>query len=203
MGFISNIKRNLLIRGFVSTYQRYIIRRSQFGYMAPSARITPPCSLSGAKNISFEEGCVIDGNSLLYATNAKIVFKKYVVSAKGLHIVTGDHERRVGRFCATITEAEKDHNKNLDRDVVVEDDVWFGLNVTVMPGVIVGRGSTIGAESVVTKSIPPYCIAVGSPAKPIKFYWTIDQIMEHEAKLYPESKRFTREELEAHRDCLK
>ena len=203
MKIIYKLKRNLLLRGFISIIHRYFVRKSQFGEFGYGARITPPCSLSNSKNIYLGEGCVIDGNSLLYATNAKIVFKKYVVSARGLHIVTGDHERRVGRFCATITEAEKDHSKQLDRDVVIEDDVWFGLNVTVMPGVIVGRGSTIGAESVVTKSIPPYCIAVGSPAKPIKFYWTIDQIMEHEAKLYPESKRFTREELEAHRACLK
>lgn len=197
-----NLRKNLLIRGVVSAFQRYFIRRSQFGYMANTARITPPFSLSGAKNISFDEGCVIDSNSLLYATNAKIVFKKYVVSAKGLHIVTGAHERRVGRFCATITESEKDHSKKLDADVIIEEDVWFGLNVTVMPGVVVGRGSTIGAGSVVTKSIPPYCIAVGSPAKPIKFYWTIDQILEHESALYPENERFCRHELEMHRTCL-
>ena len=138
---------------------------------------------------------MIDANSLLYATNAKIIFKKHVVSAEGLHIVTGAHERRIGRFCATITEDEKDHSKKLDADVVIEEDVWFGLNVLVMPGVVIGRGATVGAGSVVTKSIPPYCVAAGIPAKPIKFYWTIDEIIEHEAKLYPQNERYTQEEL--------
>lgn len=199
MSFVLFFKRNLLIRGFVSLYKRYFVRKSCFGAFGKDARITPPCSLSGTNNIFFGEGCVIDANALLYATNAKIIFKNYVVSAKGLHIVTGAHERRIGRYCATITEAEKDHSKKLDADVIVEEDVWFGLNVHVMPGVTIGRGSSIGAGSVVTKSIPPYCVAVGVPAKPVKFYWTIEQILEHEAMLYPESERYTREQLESYR----
>ena len=45
--------------------------------------------------------------------------------------------------------------------------------------------STVAAGAVVTKSLPPYGICGGVPAKPIKFYWTIDQILEHEEKLYP------------------
>lgn len=47
-----------------------------------------------------------------------------------------------------------------------------------------------------SKSTPPYSISGGVPAKVIKFYWTIDQILEHEAKLYPEEERYTREQLE-------
>lgn len=195
MSIVYAIKRNLFIRGVVALFRRYLIRKSQFGAFGKDARITPPCSLSGSKNIYFGEGCVIDANSLLYATNAKIIFKKHVVSAEGLRIVTGAHERRIGRFCATITEDEKDHSKKLDADVVIEEDVWFGLNVLVMPGVVIGRGATVGAGSVVTKSIPPYCVAAGIPAKPIKFYWTIDEIIEHEAKLYPQNERYTQEEL--------
>lgn len=195
MSIVYVIKRNLFIRGVVALFRRYLIRKSQFGAFGKDARITPPCSLSGSKNIYFGEGCVIDANSLLYATNAKIIFKKHVVSAEGLRIVTGAHERRIGRFCATITEDEKDHSKKLDADVVIEEDVWFGLNVLVMPGVVIGRGATVGAGSVVTKSIPPYCVAAGIPAKPIKFYWTIDEIIEHEAKLYPQNERYTQEEL--------
>lgn len=52
--------------------------------------------------------------------------------------------------------------------VVIEDDVWLGEKVTVMPGVHIGRGAVIGANSVVTKDIPAYAIAVGSPARVIK-----------------------------------
>jgi acetyltransferase-like isoleucine patch superfamily enzyme len=52
--------------------------------------------------------------------------------------------------------------------IVIEDDVWLGAGVTVVDGVTIGRGSVIGAGAVVTNDIPPYSIAVGTPAKPIK-----------------------------------
>jgi lipopolysaccharide O-acetyltransferase len=52
--------------------------------------------------------------------------------------------------------------------VTIEDNVWIGENVSILPGVTLGKGCVIGANSVVTKSIPPYVIAVGTPAKPIK-----------------------------------
>ncbi len=54
--------------------------------------------------------------------------------------------------------------------VVIEDDVWIGEFVAVLPGVTIGKGSIIGTHSTVTKSIPPYSIAVGSPARVIKQY---------------------------------
>lgn len=51
--------------------------------------------------------------------------------------------------------------------VVIEDYVWIASRATVLPGVTIGRGAVIGACSVVTKDIPPMCIAVGNPAKVI------------------------------------
>jgi acetyltransferase-like isoleucine patch superfamily enzyme len=54
--------------------------------------------------------------------------------------------------------------------VVIEDDVWLGERVCVMPNVTIGKHSVIGSNSVVTKDIPPYSVAVGSPAKIIKQY---------------------------------
>ncbi len=52
--------------------------------------------------------------------------------------------------------------------IKIEDDVWLGTGVKVLDGVIIGKGSVIGAGSVVTRSIPPYSVAVGIPAKVIK-----------------------------------
>jgi acetyltransferase-like isoleucine patch superfamily enzyme len=51
--------------------------------------------------------------------------------------------------------------------VRIEDDVWLGAHVIVTKGVTIGRGSVIGAGSVVTKSIPPFSVAVGVPAQVI------------------------------------
>lgn len=52
--------------------------------------------------------------------------------------------------------------------IVVENNVWVGANCVVLDGVTIGEGSVIGAGSIVTKSIPPYSIAVGNPCKVIK-----------------------------------
>jgi len=56
------------------------------------------------------------------------------------------------------------------KPVVIEDNVWIGEFVTILPGVTIKEGSIIGAMSVVTKTIPPYSIAVGIPAKVIKVF---------------------------------
>jgi lipopolysaccharide O-acetyltransferase len=54
------------------------------------------------------------------------------------------------------------------KSVVINDNVWLGEFVSVLPGVSIGKGTIVGANSVVSKSLPDNVIAVGSPAKPIK-----------------------------------
>ena len=52
-----------------------------------------------------------------------------------------------------------------DRAVVIEDDVWLGANVTVLPGRVIGTGSIVGAGSVVTRDVPPWSVVGGNPAR--------------------------------------
>jgi maltose O-acetyltransferase len=54
-----------------------------------------------------------------------------------------------------------------DKPVFIEDDVWIGSSVIILPGVRVGRGSIIGAGAVVTENIEPYTIVGGNPARVI------------------------------------
>lgn len=56
------------------------------------------------------------------------------------------------------------------RLVTIEDDVWIGANAVILAGVTIGTHTVIGAGSVVSHSVPPYSICVGSPAKVIKQY---------------------------------
>ncbi len=128
------------------------------------------------------------------ALNAKSIVKKHSIIAEGLTVHTGNHARQVGMLVSDFDESNKP--TGYDHDVVVEEDVWIGCNVTLLSGVTIGRGTTVAAGALVSKSMPPYCICGGVPAKVIKFYWTIEQILEHEAKLYSEDKRYSREELE-------
>ena len=53
-------------------------------------------------------------------------------------------------------------------EVIIEDNVWLGVNSVVLKGVTIGENSVIGANSVVTKNIPPNVIAAGNPCKVIK-----------------------------------
>jgi acetyltransferase-like isoleucine patch superfamily enzyme len=54
------------------------------------------------------------------------------------------------------------------KPIVIEDNVWIGADVTVLPGITIGKNSIIGAASVVTKNVPPNTIMVGSPAKAVR-----------------------------------
>jgi acetyltransferase-like isoleucine patch superfamily enzyme len=54
------------------------------------------------------------------------------------------------------------------RPVVLGDNVWIGFDVCILPGVTIGEGSVIGARSVVADDVPPYTIAAGNPARPIR-----------------------------------
>lgn len=64
--------------------------------------------------------------------------------------------------------------------VSIGDDCWIGGNVTIMPGVKIGKGCTIGAGSVVTKDIPDFSVAVGSPAKVVKKVEAVPDVIEGE-----------------------
>ena len=64
--------------------------------------------------------------------------------------------------------------------IIVDDDVWIGESAIIMAGVHIGRGAVIGAGAVVTKDVPPYAVAVGTPAKVVKYrfhYETIDKLL--------------------------
>ena len=56
----------------------------------------------------------------------------------------------------------------LGKPITIGEDCWFGGNVTVLPGVMIGRGATVGAGSVVTKDVPDFHCVAGNPARIIR-----------------------------------
>ena len=61
-----------------------------------------------------------------------------------------------------------DPRSGIPKDVIIEDNVWLGVNSVVMKGVTIGANTVIGANSVVTKSIPANVVAAGNPCKVIR-----------------------------------
>lgn len=68
-------------------------------------------------------------------------------------------------------------------DIVIEDDVWIGMNVTIMSGVTISRGAVVGTNSLVTKDVPPYAIVGGVPAKIIKYRFNDPRLIKELLKI--------------------
>lgn len=107
-------------------------------------------------------------------------------------ILGGNHNTgEVGRFMFDVQEKRPGD----DPGVIIEDDVWIGASAIILPGVTIGRGSIIGAGSVVTRHVPPYSVVAGSPARVIRMRWDVETIRRHEEALYPAELRLSVESL--------
>lgn len=189
------LKKYTLFKGLSALYADYFsVRRSKFGYIGKNVELSYPMRIANPKNVYLYDNSHLPSHSNIAATNAKFIVKANSGAGKGLTVRTGNHAMIIGRNYRSITELEKP--SGFDDDVVIEEDVWMGCNVTLLSGVTIGRGSTVAAGAVVTKSMPPYSISGGVPARFIKFKWSIDEIIRHETILYSESERFTRNQLE-------
>ncbi len=131
----------------------------------------------------------------LSATRSNILIGNNVMFGPEVNIQGGNHTTTyIGRFMVDVHE--KDKRSEDDLGVCIEDDVWVGTRAVILHGVTIGRGSIVGAGSVVTKSVPPYAVVAGNPARVIKYRWSVEEILTHEVTLYPIEKRFAMIDLE-------
>lgn len=148
----------------------------------------------GVENFHLSSYIRIARYAVIYSTKAKVYIGSKVGIAPYLKIVTGNHSyNHIGKF---MFDGDYEKSPDDDRDVIIEGDSWFGINVTILSGVTVGRGAIIASGAVLNKSCPPYSIVGGVPAKVLKYRFNIEEALEHESKLYPSSIRYSRQELE-------
>lgn len=98
-----------------------------------------------------------------------------------VYIYGGNHIfNEVGMLMSKRTKSET----HKDLDVIIQDDVWVGGNTVILSSVTIGKGAIVAAGSVITKSIEPYSISGGVPAKKLKMHFTEEEISEHETMIY-------------------
>ena len=105
-----------------------------------------------------ESGTSIAGACVLSAVRG-VVLEQDVLLARNVYI--SDHSHSFSRTDMPIIAQGIDNI----RPVLIKRGAWLGQNVVVCPGVTIGAGAVIGANSVVTKDIPDYSVAVGAPAR--------------------------------------
>lgn len=163
----------------------------KLGYFGKNASLGIPADLKKPENIYLYDHARIGRRSTIMTMgNSRFIMKRESGAAEGLTVITSNHKQQIGQF------RTGGNDDNSYRDIIVEEDVWIGINVTLLSGAHIGRGAIIGAGTVVRKNVPPYAVVVGNPGRIIKFKWSIDDIIEHEKKLYSKEERYTREELE-------
>ena len=107
--------------------------------------------------------------------------------------MTGNHQPTVG---VPHNLLGLNHINDHEKDMVIEEEVWVGVNATLIHGTRLSRGSIVGACSLVNKYVPPYAVVAGIPAKIIAVKFTKDQIVEHEKAIYKENERLKEDYLD-------
>jgi acetyltransferase-like isoleucine patch superfamily enzyme len=98
----------------------------------------------------------------------KVIVGNNVLMASKIYISDCSHGSYSGDKNDSHPNVPPSDRKLFAKEVIINDNVWLGEFVSVLPGVTIGKGTIVGANSVVSMSLPEYVIAVGSPAKPIK-----------------------------------
>ena len=130
----------------------------------PSLRLEAWSEFQGEKftpNIKIHDDVCLNWNDHIGAVNSIEIGNRVLI---GSNVLITDHIH--GNTCLSDLKIPPIERRLISPGPVkIEDDVLIGENVCILPGVVIGRNSVIGAGSVVTKDIPPFSIACGVPAK--------------------------------------
>lgn len=151
-------KTERLMLRFNATGEKDILKEV-FGQSMEDVTIHPPlyCNFGG-DFVRFGHNVIINFDCI-FQSGGTIEIGDNVLIGSGVKIFTPNHSPR---------PEERLHAESVYRPVIIHSNVWIGGGAILLPGVEIGEGTTIGAGSVVTRSIPPYCVAVGNPCRVIR-----------------------------------
>ena len=162
------LTREYYLSDYEDTQKREAILRELLGGMGENVEIDTPFHCDHGNNI-FLGNDVIIGINCTFVDNAEIRIGNRVLIASNVQFYTSSHpvlpqERLVDDW----KEKGTTFFRTYARPIEIKDNVWIGGGSILLPGVTVGENSVIGAGSVVTRSIPANCVAVGNPCRVIR-----------------------------------
>ena len=128
-------------------------------FVGPNTLIYPCKHIDFGNNVFISRNVTISTSS---SGHSPIVLGSDIMIAERVMIIGGNHN---------ISKTDIPMNKQGEGkqgSIIIEDDVWIGAGSIILTEIKIGKGSVIGAGSIVTKSIPEYSIVAGNPAKIIK-----------------------------------
>lgn len=124
--------------------------------MPESTTLLPPLYIDYGKPVTIGKDCFIQQCCTFFGRGGITIGNGVFIGPK-CNFITINHDVNPDNRSATY-----------GRPIVIEDKVWIGINSTILPGIRIGYGSIVGAQSVVTHDVPPMTIVAGNPARIIK-----------------------------------
>lgn len=154
---------------FKDTIQKDSILSELFAKIGNNVKIDVPFYCDYGQHISIGNNVIININCTFVDCN-KITIGNNVLIASNVQIYTATHPVNISDRLLDNWSYNNPHAffNTYALPVTIEDNVWIGGGVIILPGVTIGKNSVIGAGSVVNKSIPPNSLAVGNPCKVIR-----------------------------------
>lgn len=144
------------------------ILRKLLGKIGKNVSIGAPFYCDHGKGIFLGDDIVI-GMNCTFVDNAEIHIGNQVMIAPNVQIYTASHPTLPQeRLIDDWEGVSPTFFRTFAKSVTIQDRVWIGGGTVILPGVTIGKNAVIGAGSVVTKSIPENCVAVGNPCRVVK-----------------------------------
>jgi acetyltransferase-like isoleucine patch superfamily enzyme len=152
--------------------------RGRFAHFGAGASFDPLSStITGHEYISLGDGVFIGPHAHLSADDVEIEIGADTVIGPGFYALAGDHQ-----FDEPGVSFRNSH-RGVNQSIQIGCNVWIGARVTVLKGVTIGDGAVIGAGSVVTGDIASCAIAVGVPARFVRWRFSGEDRLVHERLL--------------------
>lgn len=152
---------------YADNEEKQRIYREMFGSIGEDVYIDIDFRCEYGRNVHFGNKVIVNMNCT-FLDNNRINIGDNVMIAPDVKIFTATHSVNLSERMPERDRPGASICDTIALPVTIEDGVWVGGNVTILPGITIGKNSVVGAGSVVVKDIPPNSIAVGNPCKVIK-----------------------------------